>query len=64
LQDQLLLATTIGCGKPRPHQSADFSSGLQLTRGVGLLTGLLKEVLTTHSSALYATKKLKPWTIF
>jgi hypothetical protein len=36
LQDQLLLATTVGCGKLGPHQSADFSFGSQLTRGVGL----------------------------
>jgi hypothetical protein len=64
LQDQLLLATTVGCEKTGPHKSANFSSVLQLTRGDELLTGLLKEVLTTHPNTFYATKKLKPWTIF
>jgi hypothetical protein len=59
-QDQLLLATTVGCGKLGPHQSADFNFGSQLIRGVGLLTDLLKEVLTIHPSAHYAIKKLKP----
>jgi hypothetical protein len=46
----------------RPYaQSAGDS--LKFTRGVGLLTDLLKEVLIILPSAHYAIKKLKPWTI-
>jgi hypothetical protein len=62
-QDQLLLATTTGCGKLGLHQSVDFSFGSLLIRGVGLLTDLLKEELIIHPNAHYAIKKLKPWTI-
>jgi hypothetical protein len=31
------LSSTVGCGKPGPHQNADFSSGSQLKRGVGVM---------------------------